>query len=99
MDILGDPNLVWRELSSPRSQRSVPDLFLALVLQAIASPLMAAPAFAALMELDATLVLCTMVASTALLPLTAPVFAYAFIGPALTLLSIGARAQVGRPPR
>jgi hypothetical protein len=62
-----------------------PDLFLALVLQAIASPLMAAPAFAALMGLDATLVLCTMVTSTALLPLTAPLFAYAFIGPALTL--------------
>ena len=62
-----------------------PDLFLALVLQAIASPLMAAPAFAALMGLDATLVLCTMVASTALLPVTAPVFAHAFIGPALTL--------------
>src|SRR6266513_279747 len=62
-----------------------PDLFLALVLQAIASPLMAAPAFAALMGLDATLVLCTMVTSTALLPFTAPLFAYAFIGPALTL--------------
>ena len=62
-----------------------PDLFLALVLQAIVSPLMAAPAFAALMGLDATLVLCTMVASTALLPVTAPVFAHAFIGPALTL--------------
>jgi hypothetical protein len=62
-----------------------PDLFLALVLQAIAPPLMAAPAFAALMGLDATLVLCTMVASTALLPFTAPLFAYAFIGPALAL--------------
>ena len=62
-----------------------PDLFLALVLQAIAPPLMAAPAFAALMGLDATLVLCTMVTSTALLPFTAPLFAYAFIGPALTL--------------
>ena len=62
-----------------------PDIFLALVLQAIASPLMAAPAFAALMGLDATLVLCAMVLSTALLPFTAPLFAYAFIGPALTL--------------
>ncbi|MBI2178542.1 MAG: Na+-dependent transporter [Candidatus Tectomicrobia bacterium] len=62
-----------------------PDLFLALVLQAIASPLMAAPAFAALIGLDATLVLCTMVTSTALLPFTAPLFAHAFIGPALTL--------------
>jgi BASS family bile acid:Na+ symporter len=46
---------------------------------------MAAPAFAALMGLDATLVLCTMVTSTALLPLTASLFAYVFIGPALTL--------------
>jgi hypothetical protein len=46
---------------------------------------MAAPALAALMGLDATLVLCTMVTSTALLPFTAPLFAYAFIGPALTL--------------
>jgi len=62
-----------------------PDLFLALALQAIASPLMAAPAFAALMGLDATLVLCTMVTSTAVLPVTAPLLAYAFIGPALTL--------------
>lgn len=61
-----------------------PDLFLALVLQAIAPPLMAAPAFAALMGLDATLVLVTMVTSTALIPFTAPLFAYAFIGPALT---------------
>lgn len=61
------------------------DLFVALVLQAIAPPLMAAPALAALIGLDATLVLCAMVASTALLPLTAPVFAYAFIGPALAL--------------
>lgn len=62
-----------------------PDLFLALMLQAIASPLMAAPAFAALMGLDATLVLCAMVTSTALLPFTAPSFAYAFIGPVFTL--------------
>src|SRR5574341_1543642 len=62
-----------------------PDLFLALTLQAMAPPLMAAPALAALIRLEATLVLCTMVASTALLPVTAPLFAYAFIGPALTL--------------
>lgn len=62
-----------------------PELFLALVLQAIAPPLMAAPALAALIQLDATLVLCTMVMSTALLPLTAPLFAYAFIGSTLTL--------------
>jgi predicted Na+-dependent transporter len=63
----------------------MPDLYLALVLQAIAPPLMAAPALAALMGLDATLVLCTMVGSTALLPFTAPVLADVFIGAGLTL--------------
>ena len=62
-----------------------PDLFLALMLQAVASPMMAAPAFAALMGLDATLVLVTLVTSTALTPFTASLFTYAFIGPALTL--------------
>lgn len=62
-----------------------PDLFLALMLQAIASPMMSAPAFAALMGLDATLVLVTLITSTALTPLTAPMFAYLFIGARLTL--------------
>lgn len=62
-----------------------PDLFLALMLQAVASPMMAAPAFAALMGLDATLVLVTLVLSTALTPITAPVFAYLFVGAGLTL--------------
>jgi hypothetical protein len=62
-----------------------PDLFLALMLQGVASPMMAAPAFATLMGLDATLVLTTLVTSTALTPLTAPLFAYAFMGSALTL--------------
>ena len=61
-----------------------PDLLLALMLQAVASPMMAAPAFAALMGLDATLVLVTLVASTTLTPLTAPVFARAFVGSGLT---------------
>jgi hypothetical protein len=62
-----------------------PDLFLALMLQAVAPPMMAAPAFAALMGFDATLVLASLVTSSALTPLTAPLFAYGFIGPALTL--------------
>ena len=62
-----------------------PDLFLALMLQAVASPMMAAPAFAAVMGLDATLVLVTLVTSSALTPFTAPLFAYVFIGPTLAL--------------
>jgi predicted Na+-dependent transporter len=62
-----------------------PDLLLALTLNAVASPMMAAPAFAAVLGLDATLVLITLVASSVLTPFTAPAFAYAFVGPALTL--------------
>jgi len=62
-----------------------PDLFLALMLQAVASPMMAAPALAALMGLDATLVLITLVTSTALVPFTAPLFTYVFVGSALAL--------------
>src|ERR1035441_6312848 len=62
-----------------------PDLFLGLMLQSVASPMMAAPALAALVGLDTTLVLITLVTSTSLVPLTAPLFAYAFFGAALTL--------------
>lgn len=67
----------------------VPDLFLGLMLQAVASPMMAAPALAALMGLDATLVLITLVAGTALVPLTAPLFAFLFFDGALTLSPLG----------
>jgi hypothetical protein len=66
-----------------------PDLYLALMLQAVASPMMAAPALAAVMGLDSTLVLITLVTSTALVPISAPLFAYAFFGAALTLSPLG----------
>lgn len=62
-----------------------PDLFLALMLQAVASPMMASPALVALMGLDATLVLITLVTSTALVPFSAPLFAWLFFGSALTI--------------
>jgi BASS family bile acid:Na+ symporter len=65
--------------------KQAPDLFLGLMLQAVASPMMAAPALAALMGLDATLVLATLIASTALVPLTAPLFALVFVGPNLSI--------------
>lgn len=62
-----------------------PDLYLALILQATASPLMSSPAIAALLGLDAALVLSGMVVCTALVSLTAPLFARAFVGESLTL--------------
>jgi hypothetical protein len=73
-----------------------PDLFLAVMLQGIASPMMATPAFAALMGLDATLVLLTLTVSTAVTPFTAPFVASAFIGRALPIspLALGLRLLV-----
>jgi hypothetical protein len=66
-----------------------PELYLGLMLQAVASPMMAAPALAAVMGLDSTLVLITLVTSTALVPMTASLFAYIFFGAALTLSPLG----------
>lgn len=97
---LGQPGIVlaataWTMLLIPATFGSIciaiglhessPDLFLALMLQAVASPMMAAPAFAALMGLDATLVLMALITSTVITPLTAPFFVQIFIGPELTL--------------
>lgn len=62
-----------------------PELFLGLMLQAVASPLMAGPALARLMGLDDTLVLVILVTSTAAIPLTAPLFALLFVGPSLSI--------------
>ncbi|MBR0742935.1 Na+-dependent transporter [Bradyrhizobium japonicum] len=62
-----------------------PGLALALMLQSMASPMMASPALAALMGLDATLVLVTLVTSTALVPFTASLFAGLFLGDMLTI--------------
>jgi BASS family bile acid:Na+ symporter len=62
-----------------------PELFLGLMLQAVASPMMAAPALAALMGLDSALTLVTLVASTALVPVTAPLFSLAFVGSRISM--------------
>lgn len=62
-----------------------PGLSLALMLQSMASPMMASPALAALMGLDATLVLVTLVTSTALVPFTASLFTGLFLGDMLSI--------------
>jgi hypothetical protein len=66
-------------------RESAPGLFLALVLQACSAPLMAAPAFAALLGLDAALTLATLVLCMAITPLTAPAFVHVFAGDALAI--------------
>jgi BASS family bile acid:Na+ symporter len=57
-----------------------PDLMLALVLQAATSPMMSSPAIAAMLGLDAALVLLGMVACTALVSFSAPAFVRVFVG-------------------
>ena len=76
-----------------------PDLYLALMLQAVASPMMASPALAAVMGLDSTLVLVTLITSTALVPITAPLFAYVFFGYSADAFAARAGAQAGRDSR
>jgi len=67
------PGEVWNELS------------LALVLQAAAPPITSAPAFVALLGLDVALALAVLVTTTAVTPVTAPIFAAWFGGAALPL--------------
>ena len=67
--LLGEPNAI----------------VLALIMQASAPPIMSAPAFAALLGLDARLVLVTMLGGMALTPLTAPGLVFHFSGGALAL--------------
>ncbi len=64
-----------------------PGLSAGIVLQSASAPMMAAPALAALLGLDATLVLIALVSSSPLVPLTAPFFAYLSLGDALSISS------------
>jgi BASS family bile acid:Na+ symporter len=64
---------------------ALPVLFLALVLQAAGPPIISAPAFAALLGLDAALSLTVLILGSALTPFTAPAFAEVFADGVLTL--------------
>lgn len=72
-----------------------PGLFLGLMLQGLASPMMAAPSLAALMGLDATLVLITLVTGTALLPFVVPVLAQLLLGEALAVSPAALGTRLG----
>ncbi|MDA9401890.1 Na+-dependent transporter [Bradyrhizobium sp. CCBAU 45389] len=82
---IGVPLVVGLLAHGSGLDRSSPGLFLALMLQAMASPMMAAPALAALIGLDATLPLVTLVTATALVPFTASLFASLFLGDMLSI--------------
>jgi BASS family bile acid:Na+ symporter len=85
----------WIMLASPAAlgtlfvalgvEKSLPGLHIALVLQTSAAPIMSAPAFAALMGLDAALSLATLMLCILVTPLTAPLFVYLFAGTELAV--------------
>ncbi|WBL82142.1 Na+-dependent transporter [Bradyrhizobium xenonodulans] len=82
---IGVPLIVGLIVHATGLTSHAPGLSLALMLQSMASPMMASPALAALMGLDATLVLVTLVTSTALVPFTASLFASLFLGDMLSI--------------
>lgn len=83
--MLGTPLLIGLALLALGAADSLPGLYIAMILQAAAPPVISAPTLAALMGLDAALSLATLVVCTALTPLTAPVFAALFAGAGMTL--------------
>ncbi len=93
---IGVPLLFYVVSAGIGLKAAVPGLFLGLMLQGLASPMMAAPTLAALTGLDATLVLITLVTGTALVPIVAFVFAQAFLADTLTIspLSLGMKLAV-----
>ena len=63
--------------------RSLPGLYFMLILQMSAPGLMSSPALAALLGLDVALTLATLIACTAITPITSSLFTHVFLGTAL----------------
>jgi predicted Na+-dependent transporter len=67
----------------------LPQLYVGLMFQSMAPPVMSAPAFAALMGLESALSLATLIAGFAVTPLSALIFAQLFLGPATRVFPLG----------
>jgi hypothetical protein len=83
--MLGTPLMIGLTLVAFGVSDRLPGLYVAMILQAAAPPVISAPTLAALMGLDAALSLATLVVCTALTPLTAPIFATLFVGPSMAI--------------
>jgi BASS family bile acid:Na+ symporter len=93
--MLAVPTLFGAAIWASGLQSHAPDLVTALMLQAVTSPVMAAPAFAALMGLDGTLALATLILGSALVSLTAPAFAALFaFGVELSPVTLGLKLGI-----
>jgi BASS family bile acid:Na+ symporter len=91
--MLATPLLIGLTLLLLDIDGRLPGLYIAMILQAAAPPVISAPTLAALMGLDAALALATLIVCTAVTPFTAPVFATLFIGPTMAIspLALGAK--------
>ena len=90
--MLATPLLIGLTLVGLGMADRLPGLYIAMILQAAAPPVISAPTLAALMGLDAALPLATLVVTTAATPITAPVFAALFAGSmSLSPLALGAK--------
>jgi len=83
--MLATPLLIGLALLLLNLPDRLPGLYVAMILQAAAPPVISAPTLAALMGLDAALSLATLVICTAVTPLTAPMFATLFVGPGMAI--------------
>lgn len=92
--MLGTPLMIALALLALGVSERLPGLYIAMILQAAAPPVISAPTLAALMGLDAALSLATLVVCTALTPLTAPVFATLFVGPGMAISPVALGAKL-----
>ena len=92
--MLGTPLMIGLALLALGIADSLPGLYVAMILQAAAPPVISAPTLAALMGLDAALSLATLVVCTAVTPFTAPVFAILFVGPGMAISPIALGAKL-----
>jgi hypothetical protein len=92
--MLGTPVLIGLSLLGLGMADRLPGLYVAMILQAAAPPVISAPTLAALMGLDAALSLATLVVCTAVTPLTAPVFAALFVGAGIALSPVALGAKL-----
>jgi BASS family bile acid:Na+ symporter len=92
--MLGTPLMIGLALVAFGMSDHLPGLYVAMILQAAAPPVISAPTLAALMGLDAALSLATLVVCTALTPLTAPIFATLFVGPSMAISPVALGAKL-----
>src|SRR5262245_27815300 len=91
--MLATPVLIALVLMALDLPDRLPGLYVAMILQAAAPPVISAPTLAALMGLDAALSLASLVVCTALTPFTGPVVRGLFVGAgvALSPFALGAK--------